>query len=567
MGSKSSQQKMTEKNMQYHLRLEHAVVDVAQLIISRGDADLNTVLKILGTAVGANRAYLFQLREDGRKMDNTHEWCSPGTESQIDNLQDLDSSLVPWWMSKLERGEDIVVPQVDNLPPHAHSEKMILQAQDIKSLLVVPITSRRGLLGFLGFDDTEKCRTWHSHDVRILHMTSQMLANEFDRRRAEDQLRESEQKYRALAETNPNPIFAVDQEGRYLYMNYAAAKLLGLRPSDAIGNKIQDIAPERDAQWMLANVLRVFREKSVFQEEQEVAFNNELRYFLTTLAPIFDRSNHVVSVLGIAQDFTDKKNAQEKARRQEAELAHVLRLHTLGEMTSAFAHELNQPLCSILSFAAAAIHLLKSGSVDKAQLAANLERVTAQTERAGEIIRRLRRLSRKTTPHRIEANINELVHNVVVIMQGDIRDNKTKLKLNLAEDMPTVFVDIIQIEQVILNIVRNALEAMDATSPKDRELSIRTSRGAHNTIEVAFRDTGKGLPPRTESRIFDSFFSTKANGLGLGLSLSRSIIESHSGKLCAASHPESGSTFTFTLPIGPKFQYVADQSIPVESPS
>ena len=479
----------------------------------------------------------------------------------------MDAALVPWWMSKLNSSEDILIPKVESLPAQAHAEKVILQAQDIKSLLVVPISSRGGLLGFLGFDDTEKHRTWHNHDVRILHVISQIMANELDRQQAEEKLRDSEQKYRSLAEMNPNPIFLVDHEGRHLYMNVATSKLLGLHPSDGIGKKIEEIIPERDAKWMRENILCVFREERSVTEEREIVFNNEPHYFLTTLAPIFSGTGQVVSVLGMAQDFTDKKNAQEKARRHEAELARVLRLHTLGEMTSTLAHELNQPLCAILSFAAACIRILESDSVKKAELTESLKTIASQAERADVIIHRLRRLIRKTAPHRIEADINRLVQNVLTLLQADIRRSRTKLKLEFAEDIPAVLIDTVQVEQVILNIVRNALEAMDASPPEERELAIRTSRREHNAIEAAFRDTGEGVSPHIESDIFDSFFSTKPNGLGMGLALSRSIIESHRGKLYAVSHPAGGSTFTFTLPIEPEFQNLAYRATRPEFPS
>lgn len=543
---------MKQEDIQYHLDIEHAVAKAAQLLICGRDADLNSLLKILGKAVDVNRAYIFQFHDDGRKMDNTYEWCSPGTQSQIDNLQDLEAAPVPWWMNKLKHGEDILIPAVDKLPPQAHTEKMILQAQDIKSLLVVPINSRRGLLGFLGFDDTEKYRTWRNHDARLLHVISQMIGSEFDRRQAEDTLRESEHKYRSLAEMNPNPIFLVDHEGRHLYMNLATYKLLGVGPEDAIGRTIEEIIPEEDAKWMRENILRVFRERKPFTEEQQITVDNKLHYFLTTLTPILNKAGQVVSVLGMAQDFTEKKDAHEKARRQEAELAHVLRLHTLGEMTSTFAHELNQPLCSILSFATGCIRLIKSDSIDKAKLTMGLETIAAQTERADVIIHRLRRLARKTEPHRVEADINRLVQNVLTLVQADIRSSKTTLKLELAQDIPVTFVDTIQIEQVILNIVRNALEAMGASPPKDHKLTIRTSQSENNTIDVSFRDTGEGMSPNIKTQIFDSFFTTKPNGLGLGLSLCRSIIESHRGKLYVASNPEGGSTFAFTLPVRPQ---------------
>ena len=188
-----------EKEIQYYLTLEQAVANASRLLVSAGDTDFNAVLKILGEAVSANRAYIFHFRENGRKMDNTYEWCSPGTEAQIDNLQDLDAAACPWWINKLEQGENIVIPEVDNLPPEATAEKAILHAQEIKSLLIVPIHSEEDLLGFMGFDDTEKCRTWQDQDAQTLRVIGEMVANIFERRVAEESLKKSRETLRNLA--------------------------------------------------------------------------------------------------------------------------------------------------------------------------------------------------------------------------------------------------------------------------------------------------------------------------------------------------------------------------------
>jgi two-component sensor histidine kinase len=162
------------------------------LFISTDAPDLNQILKIFGEVVGANRSYIFLYRESDGKVDNTHEWCDPATESQQDNLQNLDPSLFPWWLDKLQHRENIVIPDLNSLPPEATAEKEILQPQGIQSLLVVPIDSKEGkLLGFMGFDDTEKCRMWSDEDIRLLRVASEMISGYLKRKEAEDQLKVS----------------------------------------------------------------------------------------------------------------------------------------------------------------------------------------------------------------------------------------------------------------------------------------------------------------------------------------------------------------------------------------
>lgn len=187
-----AEHKLVEKQLKQRIAIEEALAQASRLFVSTIEPDLNQILKIFGEVVSANRSYIFLFQDSGSKMDNTHEWCDPATEPQIDNLQGLDLSLFPWWKDKLERRENIVIPDVSALPPEATAEKEILQSQDIRSLLVVPIDSKEGtLLGFMGFDDTEKCRTWSDEDIRLLRVASEMISSYLKRKQAEHQLRVS----------------------------------------------------------------------------------------------------------------------------------------------------------------------------------------------------------------------------------------------------------------------------------------------------------------------------------------------------------------------------------------
>lgn len=181
-------QKMAD-TIRHRIALEEAIAQASRLFVSPMGTDLNEVLKIFGEIVSVSRAYIFRFREKGAKMDNMHEWCKVGTEPHIDNLQDLDSDIFPWWMRKLKQGENIVIPDVDGLPPAAAAEKEILQAQEIKSLLVVPIHATDGTLnGFLGFDDTEQCREWSGEDTKALRVAAEMVGVYWERKRAEEAL-------------------------------------------------------------------------------------------------------------------------------------------------------------------------------------------------------------------------------------------------------------------------------------------------------------------------------------------------------------------------------------------
>jgi two-component sensor histidine kinase len=187
-----AEHKLAAKRLKQRIAIEVALAQASRLLITTDAPDLNQILKIFGEVVGANRSYIFLYRESDGKVDNTHEWCDPATESQRDNLQNLDPSLFPWWLDKLQHRENIVIPDLNSLPPEATAEKEILQPQGIQSLLVVPIDSKEGkLLGFMGFDDTEKCRMWSDEDIRLLRVASEMISGYLKRKEAEDQLKVS----------------------------------------------------------------------------------------------------------------------------------------------------------------------------------------------------------------------------------------------------------------------------------------------------------------------------------------------------------------------------------------
>jgi C4-dicarboxylate-specific signal transduction histidine kinase len=236
-----------------------------------------------------------------------------------------------------------------------------------------------------------------------------------------------------------------------------------------------------------------------------------------------------------------------RARQHQAELAHAARLNTLGEMAAGLAHELNQPLAAIVNYARGCALRLRAGEVDREQLIEVIEEMSEQALRAGEVLRRIREFARSGELHRERLDPNELVREAARLAAVDARRLGVAMHLEPCADAPAVDVDRIQVEQVILNLVRNGFEAMQGAPRRPRELAIRTSTTALGDIEIAVSDTGAGLPEDVAVRVFDPFFTTKPDGLGLGLAISRTIIEAHGGRLWA-SNGSPGATFRFTLP-------------------
>lgn len=243
-----------------------------------------------------------------------------------------------------------------------------------------------------------------------------------------------------------------------------------------------------------------------------------------------------------------RRRAEEDAHMRRAELAHVHRLNTMGEMASGFAHEINQPLSAIANYARGCIRRINRGTGDNTEILGALEQVAAQATRAGEVIKRIRTFVRKEEPQHVVIFINHVIRESLEYIKSDAERQGVVMETNLQQGLPRVEIDIVQVEQVILNLVRNALEAMTENAVSARRLTVSSSLTDRGEIKVTFIDTGPGLPGVDAESMFNPFVTTKSNGLGLGLSISRSIVEFHGGRLRATNSIDAGAVFSFTLP-------------------
>ena len=254
----------------------------------------------------------------------------------------------------------------------------------------------------------------------------------------------------------------------------------------------------------------------------------------------------------VAQRTAALQRAHEALRRHQAELAHVLRLHTVGEMTAALAHEINQPLCAITNYAQGGAQRLRTGMVDPRGMQEAFEHITHEGLRAGEILRSIRNLVQRETAVSDDVDVNALATDALRVLEPQARMHGVTVRVEADALLPPVQADGTQIEQVMLSLMLNGVEAAALSNAVRREVIVVTT-ARHDTIEVAVTDSGAGLAPAVRDRLFTPFLTTKARGLGLGLAISRSIVESHGGRLWASTQPGAGMTFRFSLPRGEGF--------------
>ena len=378
-----------------------------------------------------------------------------------------------------------------------------------------------------------------------------------EQRETEHQLRQAEEELRLIFRRAPVGMATLSAaheiDGRYLSVNQALCNMLGYTEGELLARSVRDVTPPED----IAETLRHFHlllsgTDTVKYEKRFIHKSGSIVHALVHLSVIADHEGKPLLIISQILDRTDVVHAEVEARKQRERLAHVARLGTLGEMAAGIAHELNQPLAAIANYTQACQRLMASGDMDAEELGQVLGRVTAQARRAGDVIHRLRAFVRRHTPDRRNRDANELIREILPLVEMDCRSHEVELTLEFQPDLPKVQVDGIQLQQVLLNLTRNAVEAMNVCERGARSLLIRTRALNEDEVELAVEDAGPGVADSMLEQLFEPFFTTKPEGMGLGLSLSRSIIEAHGGTLRYDSHPERGSTFRITLPTAPE---------------
>jgi C4-dicarboxylate-specific signal transduction histidine kinase len=266
--------------------------------------------------------------------------------------------------------------------------------------------------------------------------------------------------------------------------------------------------------------------------------------------PVFSASGELVEVVGTQLDVTERKRAEEereRLRQLQADLAHINRVTTMGELTASLAHEVNQPIAAAVTDANTCLRWLTRDQPDVEEARQAASRIVKDATRAADIISRIRLLFKKGTPPRASVDVNEVIREMIALLRGEATRYSISVRTELAEHLPQVMGDRVQLQQVLMNLMINGIDAIKDVDGT-RELIICSQQAEHGQILVSVSDTGVGLPPQQADQIFSAFFTTKPQGTGMGLRISRSIVESHGGRLWATSNSGPGATFQFTLP-------------------
>lgn len=276
-------------------------------------------------------------------------------------------------------------------------------------------------------------------------------------------------------------------------------------------------------------------------------FDGEYRWFNLRQNPLLDAQGEVVRWYGVVVDIEDRKRAEESLRQSQSDLAHVTRLTTIGELAVSIAHEVNQPLMAIVTNAGTCLRWLQPGQTDLEQARLAAERVVRDGHRAGDIVSSIRAMAQRSQTRMERTDINQALSDVLFLLHGELQSRGLQAITDLPPDPHYFIGDPTQVQQVLLNLIMNSAEA----TPRDEEgpIHVRCSQNANSEIEITVSDTGKGIPPELVDRVFDAFYTTKSDGIGMGLTICRSIVEAHGGRIWAATNQPRGTSFSFTLPL------------------
>jgi PAS domain S-box-containing protein len=423
-----------------------------------------------------------------------------------------------------------------------------LQRHHLKTL--VEIVRRRQAEARLAQLNAELEQRVHDRTEQLDGTTRRLEREVQEHQQAIEGMRESERRLQDVLDHAMAAIYLRDAEGRYLLVNRYWQEMAGRRAEDVVGKRLEEIMPPEAVEALQTNNRQVLESSQPMQFEESIRQADGMHTWVSVKFPKFDGTGRPVGVWGISTDITERKRAEDQARQHQAELAHVLRLGTIGEMAAGFAHEINQPLGAVANYAQGAVRRVRSGSVmQPTELLQVLEAMAHEALRAGEIIRRMRDLARKEPSEQKAVDLNVLVRDSAQVVEGEARKLGIQVRLDLAPDRLPVVCNGVQIEQVILNLLRNALEAVQSNAGAEGCVVITSGASRSDAVEVSVRDNGIGLPEPLDD-VFAPFYSTKPLGLGMGLSISRSIIEAHHGNLSGTRNASGGSTFSFTLPLG-----------------
>ena len=450
----------------------------------------------------------------------------------------------------MQRRDRVIIEDV-LADPDFEPHRQIAASAGFRAVQSTPLFSRSGEpLGMISTHFRQPHRP-SGHDLRFTDLYARLAGELIERQRAEEALGASEERFRRYFELGLIGMAMTSPAKGILEVNDELCVMLGYERSELMKKTWAEMTHQDDLAADVAQFDRVTAGEIDGYTLDKRWIRKDGRVIDTIMsAKCLRRADGSVDYfVGLVQDITERKRSEEALRAAQAQLAHMARVTTMGELTSSIAHEVNQPLAAVVTNGDACLRWLGNDppNLDKARL--SVAGIIKEGNRAGEIIQRVRALAKKTPPQKTMLGVNEAIEEVIGLVGAELARHQVLLLKELMSDLPTVFGDRVQLQQVILNLIANGIEAMEPVTDRPRELSIGSRATEDGRVLISVSDCGTGIGPESVDHLFEAFFTTKQEGMGLGLSISRTIVEGHGGRLSAIANKPYGATFQFTLPV------------------
>jgi len=537
------------------LRFETLVSEIiaacATATLDQLDERICDSLRRVTMFLGVDRGSLWRRAEDRGPVSRTHFWQKPDQPAPrvVTDLQSF-----PYFRECGEAGRVVCVTSPDDLPPGASVERAVLRSAGVRSFIGIPLVGGDRPLGFLVFASLQAERRWPAHVVQQLQTLAEPFATALIRIRSAAAVESSEATAGAVLATLPGETAIIDAHGTIVQTNDAwvtarngagahAGLKVGANYLDACREAI-DVPPDiaRKVRSSVESILQGDREE--FTLEYPTSRCGEDRWFELRVRRL-DRLGGGAAVMHF--DVSTRRQAEAAAHHHLSQIAHLDRVAGMGQLAASLAHELNQPLTAMLANAQAAKRLLARSEPDIEETRACLTDIISDDQRASEVIRRMRRLLTKSDFVSRPLDINSLVEDTIGLVANEARQHNVTIEFIPTPTLPVIYGDVVQIQQVILNLLTNAITAAVNGGTPTRKVTVRTSVASATYVETSVHDSGKGIAEADLDRVFEPFFTTKVDGLGMGLAISRTIIEAHGGRLLVENNRAGGATFRVHL--------------------
>lgn len=457
---------------------------------------------------------------------------------------------VPWCLKEIMQGRTLVVSSMEDFPAEAALDRQTYDHYGIKSSLSFPLSaSGESILGVLSFLRVRGEHSWPEALIKRLRLVSELYAGALARKRAEQELRESESRLSLVTASAELGLWVLESDTGIIWTSEKARELFSFASEEEISFErfLQRVSPQ-DRDRIRDAVQQAYLTKEDFHLEYRILLpNGTQRWIMSDGRAYFSPSGEPERLMGVSADISRRMKVEEELRHRMEELSRLTRIATAGELATCIAHEIKQPLTAILCNAQAAQQFLAKPLPDLDEIRQILDDIVQEDTRAGDVIKKVRALFNKEEANFERVNLQDAILESIQMIRTGPRLNGMPLVTEFAPGVPGVWADRVQLEQVIINMVLNAADAMKNVHPSSRKLFVQTALQDSRTVRVSVIDSGAGIAEAALGRLFEPFYTTKAEGMGIGLSLSRNIVRAHGGVIGAENNPEGGATFYFTL--------------------